>query len=183
MHLNFLIPFFQKSTKTAIEFGRTFATMFSDISFRQKLLEAKSEEEFKQELVYQRQQLSVISEKPDASEEGDDSDPRKGKPLEVRTRSEKLGHRENDSTSVVASSLDIKVRKLGVRFLSYSEDTETGRSEAVQQDHLIIPFPHCAQVRALWSSWATSSTGCQVVYGTGSGTANEKRLHYAHCLN
>lgn len=74
---------FQKSTKTAIEFGRTFATMFSDISFRQKLLEAKSEEEFKQELVYQRQQLSVISQKPDASEEVEDSDPRKGKPLEV----------------------------------------------------------------------------------------------------
>lgn len=84
---------FQKSTKTAIEFGRTFATMFSDISFRQKLLEAKSEEEFKQELVYQRQQLSVISEKPDASEEVEDSDPRKGKPLEVRTRSEKLSEK------------------------------------------------------------------------------------------
>lgn len=60
--------------------------MFSDISFRQKLLEAKSEEEFKQELVYQRQQLSIVSEKPDTSEEVENSDPRKGKPLEVRTR-------------------------------------------------------------------------------------------------
>lgn len=58
--------------------------MFSDISFRQKLLEAKSQEEFKQELLYQRQQLSVISEKPEAVEEEEDSDPRKGKPLEVR---------------------------------------------------------------------------------------------------
>lgn len=79
----FLFPYSQKSTKTAIEFGRTFATMFSDISFRQKLLEAKSQEEFKQELVYQRQQLSIISEKPDTSEEVENSDPRKGKPLEV----------------------------------------------------------------------------------------------------
>lgn len=57
--------------------------MFSDISFRQKLLEAKSQEEFKQELVYQRQQLSIISEKADASEEEENADPRKGKPLEV----------------------------------------------------------------------------------------------------
>lgn len=75
------IPF-QKSTKTAIEYGRTFATMFSDIFFRQKLLEAKNQEEFKQELVYQRQQLSIVSDKP-VEEEVEDSDPRKGKPLEV----------------------------------------------------------------------------------------------------
>lgn len=82
---NFLIftPF-QKSTKTAIELGRTFATMFSDISFRQKLLEAKTQEEFKQELIYQRQQLSIVSEKP-VEEEVDSSDPRKGKSLQVRT--------------------------------------------------------------------------------------------------
>lgn len=60
--------------------------MFSDICFRQKLLEAKSQEEFKQELVYQRQQLSIVSDKP-VEEEVEDSDPRKGKPLEVRKRS------------------------------------------------------------------------------------------------
>ncbi|XP_074505400.1 solute carrier family 4 member 11-like isoform X2 [Sebastes fasciatus] len=75
-----LAPPRTKSTKTAIELGRTFATMFSDISFRQKLLEAKTQEEFKQELVYQRQQLSVVTEKP-VVEEVEDSDPRKGKPL------------------------------------------------------------------------------------------------------
>ena len=73
---------FQKSTKTAIELGRTFATMFSDISFRQKLLEAKTQEEFKQELVYERQQLSVAHDKP-VVEEVEDSDPRRGKPLQV----------------------------------------------------------------------------------------------------
>uniref|UniRef100_A0A669BTY2 Solute carrier family 4 member 11 n=1 Tax=Oreochromis niloticus TaxID=8128 RepID=A0A669BTY2_ORENI len=59
-----LAPPRTKSTKTAIEVGRTFATMFSDISFRQKLLETKNEEEFKQELINHRQQLSVISDKP-----------------------------------------------------------------------------------------------------------------------
>ncbi|KAG7224797.1 hypothetical protein INR49_013510 [Caranx melampygus] len=76
-----LAPPRTKSTKTAIELGRTFATMFSDISFRQKLLEAKTQEEFKQELVYQRQQLSIVSEKP-VEEEVDCSDPRKGKSLQ-----------------------------------------------------------------------------------------------------
>lgn len=56
--------------------------MFSDISFRQKLLEAKTQEEFKQELVFQRQQLSIVNEKPVVEEE-EDSDPRRGKPIQV----------------------------------------------------------------------------------------------------
>lgn len=76
------LPPFQKSTKSAIELGRTFATMFSDIFFRQKLLEAKTQEEFKQELVFQRHQLSVVTEKL-AKEEVEDTDPRRGKPLQV----------------------------------------------------------------------------------------------------
>uniref|UniRef100_A0A8C6WET7 Solute carrier family 4 member 11 n=1 Tax=Neogobius melanostomus TaxID=47308 RepID=A0A8C6WET7_9GOBI len=58
-----LAPPRTKSTKTAIELGRTFATMFSDISFRQKLLEPRTQDEFKKELVFQRQQLSIITEK------------------------------------------------------------------------------------------------------------------------
>ncbi|XP_049441946.1 solute carrier family 4 member 11-like isoform X1 [Epinephelus fuscoguttatus] len=78
-----LAPPRTKSTKTAIELGRTFSTMFSDISFRQKLLEAKTQEEFKQELVYQRQQLSIVTEKP-VVEEVEDSDPRKGKALKCK---------------------------------------------------------------------------------------------------
>ncbi|XP_035505028.2 solute carrier family 4 member 11 isoform X2 [Scophthalmus maximus] len=78
-----LAPPRTKSTKTAIELGRTFATMFSDISFRQKLLEAQTQEEFKQELVCQRQQLSVASDKP-VAEEAEDSDPRRGKTLQCR---------------------------------------------------------------------------------------------------
>lgn len=76
------ILLFQKSTKTAIEFGRTFATMFSDISFRQRLLETKTQEEFKQELLSHRQKLSTVQEKPVVEEE-EDSDPRRGKALQV----------------------------------------------------------------------------------------------------
>lgn len=78
-----LAPPRTKSTKTAIELGRTFATMFSDISFRQKLLETRTQEEFKQELVYQRQQLSIVNEKS-VVEEVEDSDPRKGKTLKCK---------------------------------------------------------------------------------------------------
>lgn len=73
---------FQKSTKTAIELGRTFATMFSDISFRQRLLETNTQEEFKQELLSHRQMLSAVQEKTVVEEE-EDSDPRRGKPLQV----------------------------------------------------------------------------------------------------
>lgn len=79
---NLLTIPFQKSTKTAIELGRTFATMFSDISFRQKLLETKTQEEFKQELVHHLQQLSKVNEKLGA-EEGEQSDPRRGTSLTV----------------------------------------------------------------------------------------------------
>uniref|UniRef100_A0A667XJD7 Solute carrier family 4 member 11 n=1 Tax=Myripristis murdjan TaxID=586833 RepID=A0A667XJD7_9TELE len=75
-----LAPPRTKSTKTAIELGRTFATMFSGISFRQKLLETKTQEEFKQELVYQRQQLSIASDKL-VIEEVEDTDPRRGKAI------------------------------------------------------------------------------------------------------
>ncbi|PWA18713.1 hypothetical protein CCH79_00005726, partial [Gambusia affinis] len=78
-----LAPPRTKSTKTAVELGRTFATMFSDIDFRQRLLETKTPEEFKQELVFQRHQLSVASEKT-VVEEVEDSDPRRGKALQCR---------------------------------------------------------------------------------------------------
>uniref|UniRef100_A0AAQ4PZS6 Bicarbonate transporter-like transmembrane domain-containing protein n=1 Tax=Gasterosteus aculeatus aculeatus TaxID=481459 RepID=A0AAQ4PZS6_GASAC len=78
-----LAPPRTKSTKSAIELGRTFATMFSDIFFRQKVLEAKTQEEFKQELVFQRHQLSVVTEKL-AKEEVEDTDPRRGKPLQFK---------------------------------------------------------------------------------------------------
>nr|XP_045013548.1 sodium bicarbonate transporter-like protein 11 isoform X2 [Jaculus jaculus] len=54
-----LAPPKMKSTKTATEVARTFATMFSDITFRQKLLKTRTEEEFKEALVHQRQLLTM----------------------------------------------------------------------------------------------------------------------------
>ncbi|XP_060689233.1 sodium bicarbonate transporter-like protein 11 [Hemiscyllium ocellatum] len=59
-----LVPPKMKSTKTAIEVGRTFATMFADMNFRQKLLEAKTKEEFKETLILQRHLLTVIHREP-----------------------------------------------------------------------------------------------------------------------
>ncbi|XP_051716486.1 solute carrier family 4 member 11-like isoform X2 [Ctenopharyngodon idella] len=76
-----LAPPRTKSTKTAIELGRTFATLFSDISFRQKLLETKTQEDFKQELVIQRQWLSTVIQKPSVEEQ---TDPHSNKPLKVK---------------------------------------------------------------------------------------------------
>uniref|UniRef100_A0A8D0WJI5 Solute carrier family 4 member 11 n=1 Tax=Sus scrofa TaxID=9823 RepID=A0A8D0WJI5_PIG len=57
-----LAPPKMKSTKTATEVGRTFATMFLDIAFRQKLLKTRTEEEFKEALVHQRQLLTMMSQ-------------------------------------------------------------------------------------------------------------------------
>ncbi|XP_030046853.1 solute carrier family 4 member 11 isoform X2 [Microcaecilia unicolor] len=65
-----LAPPKMKSTKTATEVGRTFATMFSDIGFRQKLLETKTEEEFKEALVHQRHLLTVVNQRPSDVNEG-----------------------------------------------------------------------------------------------------------------
>ncbi|KAM5219835.1 solute carrier family 4 member 11 isoform 4-T4 [Hipposideros larvatus] len=57
-----LAPSKMKSTKTASEVGRTFATMFLDITFRQKLLKTRTEEEFKDALVNQRQLLTTMDQ-------------------------------------------------------------------------------------------------------------------------
>uniref|UniRef100_A0A667ZAY0 Solute carrier family 4 member 11 n=1 Tax=Myripristis murdjan TaxID=586833 RepID=A0A667ZAY0_9TELE len=78
-----LAPLKMKSTKTAMELGRTFATMFSDISFRQKLLETKTQEEFKEALVFQRHQLTAANQQPTSVEE-EETDPRSHKPLKCK---------------------------------------------------------------------------------------------------
>ncbi|XP_075872841.1 solute carrier family 4 member 11-like isoform X2 [Nelusetta ayraudi] len=78
-----LAPLKMKSTKTAVELGRTFATLFSDISFRQKLLETKTQEEFKEALVLQRHQLMEVNQQP-LSLEKEETDPRSHKPLRCR---------------------------------------------------------------------------------------------------
>ncbi|XP_051773365.1 sodium bicarbonate transporter-like protein 11 isoform X3 [Ctenopharyngodon idella] len=75
-----LAPSKMKSTKTAMELGRTFASMFSDISFRQKLLESKTQEEFKEALVIQRYHLTAAKRKTTAVE-GEETDPHSQKPL------------------------------------------------------------------------------------------------------
>ncbi|KAM4625551.1 solute carrier family 4 member 11 isoform 3-T3 [Polymixia lowei] len=78
-----LAPLKMKSTKTAMELGRTFATMFSNISFRQKLLETKTQEEFKEALVFQRHQMTAANQLPTAVEE-EETDPRSHKPLKCK---------------------------------------------------------------------------------------------------
>ncbi|KAL2098753.1 hypothetical protein ACEWY4_005233 [Coilia grayii] len=78
-----LAPLKMKSTKTAMELGRTFATMFSDISFRQKLLETKTQQEFKEALVIQRYHLTSAKHKPVSTEE-EGTDPHSHKPLKCR---------------------------------------------------------------------------------------------------
>uniref|UniRef100_A0A8C2KDZ4 Solute carrier family 4 member 11 n=1 Tax=Cyprinus carpio TaxID=7962 RepID=A0A8C2KDZ4_CYPCA len=78
-----LAPSKMKSTKTAMELGRTFASMFSDISFRQKLLESKTQEEFKEALLIQRYHLTAAKLKTTAVE-GEETDPHSQKPLKCR---------------------------------------------------------------------------------------------------
>ncbi|XP_074086193.1 solute carrier family 4 member 11 isoform X2 [Macrotis lagotis] len=60
-----------KSTKTATEVARTFATMFSDITFRLRLLETRTKEEFKEALMQQRQLLTVIKPRSTVFSEGE----------------------------------------------------------------------------------------------------------------
>uniref|UniRef100_A0A674D1Y3 Solute carrier family 4 member 11 n=1 Tax=Salmo trutta TaxID=8032 RepID=A0A674D1Y3_SALTR len=83
-----LAPLKMKSTKTAMELGRTFGTLFSDISFRQKLLETKTQEEFKEALVFQRHQLTAANQQPAAveeeEEEEEETDPHSHKPLKCK---------------------------------------------------------------------------------------------------
>ncbi|XP_061781123.1 solute carrier family 4 member 11 isoform X3 [Nerophis lumbriciformis] len=78
-----LAPLKMKSTKTAMELGRTFATLFSDISFRQKLLETKTQEEFKEALVFQRHELTATNQLPTALGK-EETDPRSHKPLKCK---------------------------------------------------------------------------------------------------
>ncbi|XP_036006504.1 sodium bicarbonate transporter-like protein 11 isoform X4 [Fundulus heteroclitus] len=78
-----LAPSKMKSTKTAMELGRTFGTLFSDISFRQKLLETKTQEEFKEALVFQRHQLTAANQQPIALGKKE-TVPRSHKPLKCK---------------------------------------------------------------------------------------------------
>lgn len=57
-----LAPNKEKLTKSAWETARTFATMFTDINFRRRLLRAKSQDEFKAELLTRAETLARESE-------------------------------------------------------------------------------------------------------------------------
>lgn len=48
----------QKGTKNALETGRTFATLLADMDLRQRLLEARTEDEFKRILLKHTQELA-----------------------------------------------------------------------------------------------------------------------------
>ncbi|XP_022650740.1 sodium bicarbonate transporter-like protein 11 isoform X3 [Varroa destructor] len=59
-----LTPSKEKGTKNALETGRTFATIFADMDFRQKLLEVHSEAEFKNVLLKHAQDLAAEQSNP-----------------------------------------------------------------------------------------------------------------------
>ncbi|CAM1310209.1 SLC4A11 (predicted) [Pycnogonum litorale] len=60
-----LTPNKEKGTKNALETGRTFATIFADMEFRQRLLEVHTEEEFKITLLKHAQDLAEEQSNPD----------------------------------------------------------------------------------------------------------------------
>lgn len=53
------VPLLQKGTKNAVEMGRTFCTILADINFRQTLLEAHTEDEFKRLVLIHTQELAI----------------------------------------------------------------------------------------------------------------------------
>lgn len=53
-----LCPSKEKATKNALETGRTFATLLSDVDFRHRLMEAPNEDDFKSVLLKHTQQLT-----------------------------------------------------------------------------------------------------------------------------
>eukprot|EP00057_Strongylocentrotus_purpuratus_P007095 XP_011661569.1 PREDICTED: sodium bicarbonate transporter-like protein 11 isoform X3 [Strongylocentrotus purpuratus] len=59
-----LAPMREKGTKNALETARTFATLLADIECRQKLLEVRSEEEFKQMLHQHAKDLAIQQSYP-----------------------------------------------------------------------------------------------------------------------
>ena len=54
----YIILFWQKGTKNALETGRTFATLLADMNLRRRLLEARNEDEFRRILLKHSQDLS-----------------------------------------------------------------------------------------------------------------------------
>lgn len=53
-----VVPAKEKSTKSQIETGRTFASMLTDVNFRQRLLQARDEVEFRALMMVEAQQMA-----------------------------------------------------------------------------------------------------------------------------
>lgn len=84
--------------------------MFSDITFRQKLLETKTEEEFKEALVHQRHLLTVVNQRPSIS---DGHKSHGSKPLKVRLANICPARASRMSKCVNARRLDKRMKHLG----------------------------------------------------------------------
>ncbi|XP_033608910.1 sodium bicarbonate transporter-like protein 11 isoform X2 [Cryptotermes secundus] len=69
-----ICPSKEKGTKNAVEMGRTFSTILADINFRQKLIEAHTEEEFKQLILKQTHQLAYEQSKAEKRCDDDNGD-------------------------------------------------------------------------------------------------------------
>jgi len=88
-----LCPSKEKATKNALETGRTFATLLADVDLRQRLLEARTEDDFKSVLLKHSQELaeehslpsvridSATSTHPAGVPPGEDTNKKKKKPL------------------------------------------------------------------------------------------------------
>ena len=63
----------QKGTKNALETGRTFATLLADVDLRHRLLEARTEDEFKRILLKHTQELAEEQSQPSVRCAGDSS--------------------------------------------------------------------------------------------------------------
>ncbi|XP_041443045.1 sodium bicarbonate transporter-like protein 11 isoform X2 [Xenopus laevis] len=124
-----LAPPKMKSTKTATEVGRTFATMFSDINFRQKLLETKTEEEFKEALVHQRHLLTLVNKH---SSLNDGHKVQSHKPLKDLLLVPTAGHPRqlNDFFNVGKGIFDDIARRLPVYPLDFT-DGIIGNNKAI----------------------------------------------------
>ncbi|CAL4131631.1 unnamed protein product, partial [Meganyctiphanes norvegica] len=79
-----LCPSKEKGTKNSLETGRTFSTIFADIDFRQTLLEATSEEEFKKLIIKQSQDLAEKQLKANENCEQLNHEPEAGAEYEQR---------------------------------------------------------------------------------------------------
>lgn len=79
-----LCPSKEKGTKNSLETGRTFSTIFSDIDFRQSLLEATTEEEFKKLIIKQSQDLAEKQLKANENCEQLNHEPESGAEYEQR---------------------------------------------------------------------------------------------------